>query len=166
MIEIHPDILLAQAVTFFLAVFVLWKVAWKPVCLMMQQRAKTIERDLSEAVRLKEEVQKLETNYKAQLDRIEQQAQQMLDKAREDASMQRDEILRQTKTDADAILEKSRRQLEEERKALLQQLYREMSVASIELAERLLRQSINKETQDRCLYESLDKIDQLIKTRS
>jgi F-type H+-transporting ATPase subunit b len=166
MIEIHPDILLAQAITFLLAVFVLWKVAWKPLCSIMQQRAKTIEHDLSEAQRIKEEVQKLETNYKAQLDHIQQQTQQMLDQARADAAQQRDEILRQTKTEADSILEKSRLQLEEERKALLQQLYRDMSVASVELAERLLRQSINKETQDRCLNESLDKVDQLIKHHS
>ena len=51
MFTIHPGLMLATAITFLVAVFILWKTAWKPLGEMMRLRQEKISSALNEAER-------------------------------------------------------------------------------------------------------------------
>ena len=70
MLEFKPGLFIAQVVTFLIAVFLLWKIAWGPLYEILEKRKEKIKKDLEIIEQTKNSLKKMEQEYKLRFDAI------------------------------------------------------------------------------------------------
>lgn len=159
MIEINYYILIVQMVTFLAAVFILWKFMWGPFTAFLETRKASIESDIASAESGKAEALKLEAEYKELLRALKSDRQSSIDKAKMDGEVERKGIITKAHDEARRMLENAEAKLKEEEKKAGLELRRETASLSVLLAEKILKQSIDKDVQARLLKEFSQEIE-------
>ena len=136
---------IAELVGFVVILFVLWKYVLPPVGEMVRKRQDEVQRQVDEA---EEATRKLE-DARARLDdavqRAEAEGARIRDDARADATRIREELKEQAEAEVERMLQRGREQLVAERDQAVRRLNAELGGASIELAERLVRTTLDDE---------------------
>ena len=156
MLEIDPKLLLAQIVTFLVALFLLWKIAWKPVLEMMRTRAETIRNALFTARKEQQTAEELKGRYEQMLSDAKSEAQRVISLAVNDGNKERDQIVLRAREESERILESARRDLKEEKDRLVAELRSEVAGLAVSISEKLLQKAMDKPLQDRLLKEAAD----------
>lgn len=163
MIDINFSLLCAQIVTFLMAVAVLWKLAWGPLQTLLRERSQNIKNDLLAAEQAKESARKLEEDYKARLNQIQEKANELIEQERQRGTKDKEEIMRLASREAETLIEKTRLQLAQDKDRMIQELRAEVSGLSVEIARKLLGECMNKDLQDKLFSESIRQIESLKK---
>ncbi|OGS27709.1 MAG: ATP synthase F0 subunit B [Elusimicrobia bacterium RIFOXYB2_FULL_48_7] len=159
MIEINPGIFIAQLITFLAALFILWKFAWGPLLGMLKERQDKIKKDLDVAESARQSIEKLQQEYSQKLSEIQQKAAELVSQAKQDGERMKGEILKIAQSEAEELRKKTQEQLDGEKKRISAELRSELSALSISIAEKIIRQSIDKKMQDNLFKEALDGLD-------
>jgi F-type H+-transporting ATPase subunit b len=152
-LEINLPILIVQAVTFLIAVFILWKAAWGPLTRMMEARRKGIEGDIEKAAQNVRDSERLRLDYEQRLAKIDAEIDLILDKASSDGHSRRDQILREAEEEAKRLIENVRNEIKMEKQSALQEMRRETVNLAVLIAEKILKQSVDPKAQDALLKE-------------
>ena len=158
MIEINPSILLVQIITFLVAVWVLWRFFWGPLKDFMKKRQDGIARQLEEAARGRQEAARLEEAYKKLLENINRERLEMLEKATRDGEKERSELIKKAHEETRQMLERARAEIAEERAATARQLRGEVASLAVMIAEKILKETVDKKVQERLLKEFSDEL--------
>lgn len=153
MLEIDFGLLFVQAVTFGLAVLLLWRLFWKPLSRFMQQRTERIERSIEEAEDARAQARRLELDLRRRLDAIDAEARTVLARAAEEGRTERDRVLAEAQAEAKRLLDAATRQVAAEREQTVRELRNETVTLAMLIAERALRQSVDPEIQQRLVRE-------------
>ena len=124
-------------------VIVIVALARKPVSKMLEQRASTIKRSLSEAQEKLREAQQRNAKVEEQLQNLENQLSEMRGNAQEQIELMRQEMNAKSARDVVAIHEGAKKAVENELDRAREQLKKETALAAVELAEEILKQQIN-----------------------
>jgi F-type H+-transporting ATPase subunit b len=158
MIEIDFKIILAQVVTFLIAIFILWKISWKSLVEILKKRKTEIAKNLSEAEKLKLETEKLRMEYEKLIAEIDKKAQVMITNAISFGEQQEQQIILSARDEAKKILEIARRQIGQEKELVKQDLKREIVPIAISIAERVLEKTIDRNTHKQLIEKFLTEI--------
>jgi F-type H+-transporting ATPase subunit b len=112
-----------------------------------------IKTDLDMAQKTREEAEKLANQYKANLDKIEEETRKLVDKALAEGVKSKNEILALAHEQAGKMLENAKAQLEDEKNKAKGELRSQAASLSILIAEKILKQTIDKSVQERLLKE-------------
>jgi len=164
MITINPGILLAQLITFLIAVFILWKTAWKPLGEMMRLRQEKISSELGEAERAQKETRKMEEDYQQRLKDLQRKTTELLSQTRQEGMELREEIINQAKAEAGETLRKARLELKSEQNRMLAELRAETTLLSLEIAEKAIHRVLDERDREKIFQEVLPQIDAFRKT--
>jgi F-type H+-transporting ATPase subunit b len=133
----------AELVGFVILVFVLWKYVLPLVGNMVRKRQDEVQRQVDEA---EEATRKLE-DARARLDdavqRAEAEGARIRDDARADATRIREELKAQAEAEVERMLQRGREQLVADRDQAVRRLRTELGGASMELAERVIRTTLD-----------------------
>jgi F-type H+-transporting ATPase subunit b len=123
---------------------------------MLDERAKRIKESMerTEATKLEYERAKLEAEQ--QVKRAREEAQNIIAQASQAGERLREETMQQARKEAQAILEKTRAELEEERDKMIGDLRREFAHLTILAAEKVLKETIDKEKHRKLIEETLE----------
>jgi len=158
MIEINPGLLLAQLVTFLIAVFILWKAAWKPLSLALSKRKEKIEKDLALIEKAYATVKRVEEEYRSLIEVVETEADHIMEERKEEAEKQYQRTLNEAQDAAEKIRQKAELQMEKEREQKTQEIAQEIVTLSLILTERLLKQTADKQFHERLFQEAREQI--------
>jgi len=89
---IEPKLLLAQIVNFAILLFVLWKVAYKPLLAVMKSRSERIEKSLLDAEALQKERAQWALEHEQLLAETKQKTRQMMTEAKEQGEVMKVEM--------------------------------------------------------------------------
>jgi F-type H+-transporting ATPase subunit b len=158
---LKPDIGLMfwTVVTFLAMVLILKKIAWGPLLKVLEEREEKIKNDLESALRNKDEMERLKLDYERQMGEIESRARALLSEAEQKGAKAGEEFMKGAQADARKFAEKTRQQLEAEKEKLLRQLRNEVGELSVAMAEKLMRQTIDKKVQDRFVQDFLKNLE-------
>jgi F-type H+-transporting ATPase subunit b len=137
------------AVAFALLAYVLMKFVFPRMEQTFQARVEAIEGGIKRAEEAQAEAGKLLEQYRQQLAEARAEAARIRDEARADAAGSRDEILARAAEDRDRIIAAGKEQLVQERESLVRQLRGEMGALAIELAGRIVGESLADEARRR-----------------
>ena len=115
-VSIQPALLLVHLLTFGGAVFLLWKVFWKPLNRFMKNRSDRIEYDIRSAGELKTEAESLKRRWDEQMAEAEAKAQVIIQQGVEQGGRKRDEIVRDAEAEAKRRLDDAGDRIAEERR--------------------------------------------------
>jgi len=123
---LDPRILLAQFISFSVVFFVLWKYAYGPIFAMLQTRREKIAEALANAEKIKGDVAKTEADRQKILADAGDQANKLIDDARQAAARVREQETQKAIAAAEQIVVKAREAAAQERAQTLAQLKREV----------------------------------------
>lgn len=158
MIDINPGILFVQIITFLIALFIVWKIAWGPLIAMMKKREDDIRADIEKAKTERESAEVLKQKYETELAQTQAEAQRRIIQAAEEGDKQKKELIRAANTEADKILADARQELLGEKKRLMQELRADVADLAVQISEKLMREKLDKTAKDKALKEAIGDI--------
>ncbi len=147
--------LIAQIVNFFILLFILRLVLYKPVLRMLDERRQRIAEGLNAAEIARAEAAQSQANMQAQLEEARKESQGVIANAQEIANRIQAEAREQAARDRDAALERARTEIQLERDRAIAELRGEFADITVLAAERVIGQSLDKQTHQRIIDETL-----------
>jgi F-type H+-transporting ATPase subunit b len=139
----------AELVAFVIILSILWRYVIPRVTKALDERQAIIRTQMDEAEATKVKLAATEADYRQKLQEASTMAAQIRDEARADAAAIRDEILAKAREESDRIIAAGRHQLEAERTAVVRQLRTEVGTLAVDLAGRIVGESLEDEARRR-----------------
>jgi F-type H+-transporting ATPase subunit b len=136
---------IAELVGFVIILFVLWKYVLPLIVNMVKNRQEQVQRQVDEAEEATRKLQAAQGRFDNAVQQAEVEAARIRDDARADATRIREELKAQAEAEVDRMLQRGRDQLAAQRDQAVRGLRSEVGGASMELAERVVRQSLTDE---------------------
>jgi F-type H+-transporting ATPase subunit b len=134
-----------QTFVFLLLVFLLGKLAWKPILSSLKEREQSIQEALDTAEKARLELSKLKLDNENLLKQARDERDKMLRETREAANRMKEEAQAEAKKSADKIIDDARTTIGIEKQAALKEIKIQVAMFSLEVAERLLREKLSND---------------------
>jgi F-type H+-transporting ATPase subunit b len=145
-------------IAFLILLVLMYRTVWPSVDKAFKDRRANIEGKLEEAEREREEADQLLEQYRRRLRDAEDETQRILDEARSNAERVRRDLLAKAEADADRELERARQAIRSERDQAISQLRNEVGTLAIELATRVVGDSLDRERQLHLVDQYIDEL--------
>jgi len=149
--------LLAQLINFTLLLILLSIFAYRPAMRLLDERRRRIQEGLEAAEQAKQRAAQAGLEVQAQLERARQEGQAVIGQAQQIASRIQEEAHQQARQDAEALLTRARSEIQLERDSAIAELRREFAGLTIEAAEKVIGQSLDRQAHRRLIEEVLAK---------
>ncbi len=158
---LKPDIglMIWTVVTFLTVALILKKLAWPPLMKALDEREEKIRNDIEAARKNKEDMERLKADYDAQMQQIQDKVKEILAQAQSQGNQTREAMMKEAESDAKKLTDKTLQQLEAEKERLIRDLRSEVGALSVELAERLVKQTVDKKVQEKFVEDFLKELD-------
>jgi F-type H+-transporting ATPase subunit b len=151
---IQWPILVAQTISFSIVFFVLWRFAYKPIFEMLQARREKIAEALANAEKIKTDVARTEAERQKILADAGDQANKLIDDARQAAARVRETETQKAIAAAEQIVVKAREAAAQERAQMLAQLKREVGRLVVQTTATVTGKVLTSEDQQRLSAET------------
>ena len=132
-------------VTFLILVFLLTKLAWKPILTGLQTREETIRKAVDDAQKASEEARAYAKEYQAKLDSATEEARRINDEARKNAEAVRAQIEADAQKQAEATLARSVKEVEHVKQTAMDEILADVSSIATEAASRIVQRTLTPE---------------------
>lgn len=153
--------ILTQALGFLILLFILKKIAWKPLLSLLDERREKISSEFQAIEHTKSELSRLEQDYKARLADIYAQARQRIQEAISEGQRISVEIQEKAREESRNILNKAKENIELEVAKARVELRNQVAVLAIKAAEKLIKVELTEERHKRLVTEFIDEAGQL-----
>jgi F-type H+-transporting ATPase subunit b len=147
-------ILLAQTISFSFVFFVLWRYAYGPIFTMLQARREKIAEALANAEKIKGDVARTEVERQKILTDAGEQANKLIEDARQAAARVREQETQKAIASAEQIVTKAREAATQERAQMLAQLKREVGRLVVQTTATVTGKVLTSEDQQRLSQET------------
>lgn len=148
-----------QAVGFLVLFVIMKRVAWRPLLTLLDQRRARIEEDLRRAAQTRDEVARLEAEYRGKLATIHEEARQKIQEAILESKRIALEVQEQARAQGQTILAKSKEAVELELAKAKVTLRDQVAAMTMDAVERILRQKLDAKTDRRVVDAVLDELE-------
>jgi F-type H+-transporting ATPase subunit b len=147
--DLYPraDELIVGALAFAVLFFFTWKWVLPRLGRLLDERRQRIQADLEGAEEARREAESALQRYEEQLKEARAESGKIIDEARKTAEKMRKDLLAKAEDDARQMVGKAQDEIRAERDRAFQDLRRQVGELSVELAERVVGQELNKERQ-------------------
>lgn len=158
LLEPNAGLIFWKALVFGLMLFLLYKLAWKPITAALNEREETIDTSIKRAERALIEARQIqEENEKARRE-AEQDAQRILREAREAADRMRTEEVEATRSRIRQMKEQAEADIEREKQSALEELRDEVTELAIRAAEKILQENLDANRQRKLVDRFIDNL--------
>ena len=144
-----------MSISFLIVVFLMRKFAWGPILSSLKERETSISDALNAAKKAKEEV----ANMTAENERILQEARNERDILLREARETKDQIISESRARAqvegDRLITLAREAIVNEKMAAITDLKNQVAYLSIEIAEKMIRQKLSNDEQQKALVQEM-----------
>lgn len=152
--------ILATIVNFFILLFILTKLLYKPVRSFLDERSQSIEQEIESATKQNQEAAELRKRLEAELNQSKQKAKQYLDQAIKRSEEIQDEMIKNAKQEAELIQNRTREQLMLERKHYEETLKKNIVELSVVIASRIIKESLDEQKHQQLIDQALTSLDE------
>ncbi len=146
-------------VLFGISMYVLRRWAFPRIAEALDKRQRAIEDSIDDAARIRGEADRLLQEYRDRLRESRQQAEQIIDRARQAAEVHERNATADAKQQREKLMEQTRRDIESETRRAIDQIRREVADLTVMATERVTRKTLTEEDQRRLVEETLSELD-------
>ncbi|GEL77250.1 F0F1 ATP synthase subunit B [Tenuibacillus multivorans] len=150
--------MLAQLVIFIILLALLAKYAWGPLMKVMKEREDHIANEIDTAENNRQEAERLMNDANAELKEARQNAQKIIEDAKQTAKTQESSMLDDARKEAERIKESAREDIAQERDKAVQALQEQVATLSVQIASKVIEKELSADEQDDLIKEYLDKV--------
>jgi len=155
--------LLAQIINFLILLGLLYLVAYKPIMRMFDERSRKIRESMEQTEVIKEQAEHAEEEVKKQLEAAGKQGQEVIARAMRTGEETRQRIQQDARQEGVGLVEKARLEIQRERDEAIEELRKEFTDLTIEAAEKVIEQSLDKEAHRQLIDKVLEESETLKK---
>jgi ATP synthase F0, B subunit len=159
LVDLTLGTILAQMLNFFILVWILARFAYKPLVSMMQERKERIAKDLADAQVARNEAEQFKADYAAQIANARQEAQQIVEKAVQQAEATTREQLAAAREQIEREKERARQDIVNERDRAMNNLRNEVISLSVAMATKVVAKDMDSETNTKLIEDAIAKLD-------
>ncbi len=153
--EFNLSVFLLQLATFVIGMFLSALVFLPYLRGWMADRQKRIEGQLATAEQRQKDAEKLKADLEQKMRELEQKTTDTLQNARKEADRMKEEIVQAARKESELTLADARKVIESERKAVSAKLQQEIGALAVDIAEKIIRASVDGKVQDKIVQESI-----------
>ena len=157
MVDLSLGTILAQMLNFFILVWLLARFAYKPLLAMMTERKERIAKDLEAAEQARAETEKFKADYAAQISNARVEAQQIVEKAIQEAENTTREQLATAREQIEQEKNRARQDIAIERD--MNSLRNEVVSLSVAMAGKVVAKDMNSETNTKLIEDAIRQLD-------
>ena len=150
--------IISQALSFLLLLWVLRRVAWRPLLGVLDARRARIDEELRQAAQQQAAVERLKVELATRLSKMDEETRLSIQQAIQEGRRIAMEIQDEARTQAQGILAKSKETIELELAKATVTLRDELADMTIQAVERLLKQKLDPETDRAIVAGILDEL--------
>lgn len=144
------------SIAFLVVLFLLKKMAWKPILASLKERDEFIQKSLESAEEAKKQMSLLKADNEKMLAEARQEREKILKEAREMKEKIISDARKTATEEGERLVSSARSEIEKEKQAAMTDLKNQVAVLSIEIAEKILRKEFdNKDQQQALINEQL-----------
>jgi len=155
-IGINLPLLVAFIINFVILFALLGLVLYKPVMKMIDERSKRIKESMERAEATKEEYANAGEEVKKLISKAREDGQALVSQASQIGERLKEEAREGARKEAQVIVDRTRAELEEERDRIIDDLRREFVGISISAAEKVIKETLDKERHRKLIEEALE----------
>jgi len=148
-----------QLISFLLLLAVLTKLMYRPLLAALEGRTRAIQQQLAEAQAAREEAQRQLGAMEERIRTAQAEAQALRERALREAAELRERLSVEARQEATRLIEAAQAQIAQEVRRARTELRAEVGTLAIQIAERLVRKSLNDEDHQRLVREALTRIE-------
>ena len=148
-----------QLISFLLLLAVLYKLTYRPLVAALEGRTSAIQQQLAEAQAAREEAQRQLGAMEERIRAAQADAQALRERALREAGELRERLSAEARQEAARLIEAAQAQIGQEVRRARTELRAEVGSLAIQIAERLVRKSLNDEDHQRLVRDALTRIE-------
>ena len=160
LLRFEPGLMIWTVATFLVLLFVLRKIAWKPLLEALDAREKRIEDALQKAEKAQREAEEAIAENRKRSDQAMRQAEQLIEQARQDAGQTRQKLIEEARAESQRVVDQGMRRLEAEQRAAMQEVRAVAADLAIRAAGRLIQSSLTEQQQRELVDQFLKEVPQ------
>jgi F-type H+-transporting ATPase subunit b len=158
--DLYPAVgeLIVGLVAFAILFFFTWKWVLPRVRTVLEERQQAIQGEMERAEAERVEAQKLQEQYRQQLAGAREEANRIIEGARATAEQLRRDIQVKAEEESEAIVARAQDEIRAERERAFQELRGQVGSISVELAERIVEESIDERAHQRLIDDFIESV--------
>ena len=153
--------ILTQALGFLILLWILKKIAWKPLLSLLDERREKIASEFKNIDQVKSNIARLEEQYKAKLSEIDAQARQRIQEAISEGQRISMEIQEKARDEAKKTIDKAKANIEMEVAKARVDLKNQVAGIAIRAAEKILKEELNEERNKRLVMDFIETVERV-----
>lgn len=155
--------LLGQIINFVLLLVLLYFIGYRPIRKMLDERSKRVKEGIDQAELAKEAAARAEEEVQRRLDEARKDGQLILAQASEMGERLKAEAREEARREAEALIVRARAEIGMERDEAIDRLRQEFADLAILAAEKVIKETLDKERHRRLIQEVLEESSSLRK---
>jgi F-type H+-transporting ATPase subunit b len=158
--DLYPAVgeLIVGLVAFLILFFFTWKWILPRFRQLLDERQAKIQGELEKAETTRREADQLQEQYRAQLAGAREEANTIIEEARATAEQLRRDLQAKAEEEAQATVARAQDEIRAERDRAFQELRAQIGSIAVELAERVVGQSLDEAAHQRLIDEFIDEV--------
>ena len=161
MFKAEPGLIIWTLVSFFILLILLAKLVYPLILKGLKKREETIQQQLEEARKTKQEAAALLEDYKRQLAEARSEAQKIINEGKGFGENMRKEIVQKAQQESNQIVKRAQEEIELQKQKALLELQEKIADLSIMAASKVINKSLNTEDHRRLVEEYVSKVGEL-----
>jgi F-type H+-transporting ATPase subunit b len=145
LLDVNPGLIIWTIVTFLILVFILKKVAWKPILSALDQREKDIKDSLEKAEKAKEDAQRILDENQATLAKAEEESKKIIEQSRSYAENLKEQMLKESKEQSKKLIEDAAEEIDRRKDSAFEELKDQVAKIAVNAAEKIMKQNLDAE---------------------
>lgn len=142
-----------QSLVFLLLVFVLAKLAWKPIMSSLKEREENIQQALDAAEKVRQEMAGLKADNEVLLKQAREERDKILRETRDVANKMKEDAQLDARQAADKIIADARDAINIEKEAALRDVKIQVASFALEVAEKLIKKNLSSDAAQKSLVQ-------------
>lgn len=158
LLSVNPGLIIWQLVIFIILLFILKKIAWKPLLSSLHSREQHIKDSIDKAEKLHVEAQELVEQHKKNMAEANTQSMKIINDSKDMANKLKDEIVSKAQEDSRKLIEQAKTEIRQEKETAMADLRNEVSDLAIKAAEKILQDNLDEAKQKKIINDFISQI--------
>ncbi|PIS31074.1 ATP synthase F0 subunit B [Candidatus Saganbacteria bacterium CG08_land_8_20_14_0_20_45_16] len=163
MFEINTGMVFWTFVSFFILLFLLYKLVFPPLNKVLEARRQAIEGRLGQAKKAQVEAEGLLAKYRDQLREAEKKTSAIFDEAKQQAQVFREESLKSAQREAKAVIERTKEDIDRFKRQSLTTFKEEIVEVVIEVNRRLIQKELSRDDHKKLVAAAIAELEKNVK---
>ena len=152
---LDPVALLWQMIAFALLVLLLYKLLYRPVLRMLDERAERVRKGMEDAAKAREMAERAQEEFEKRITEARKDGQEIVAQATQMSEKLRQEILEQARAEAAQMIQKERERFTQEREQAMAELQAQVADLSVLVAQKVIGASLDEPAQRKLIADFL-----------